>query len=308
MRLPGALRAWPWAVAIAAVLYAGWSFDWAAVGPAIARMPAGQFILVEGLLLVGVFAASAGRWMAVTNLLPSLFVFLQVYAYTSLAVVVGQVTPMQLGEALKIKFAQISGLPVRRSAVSLLIERLVDLAVIVDLAGVGLLQRYHAGTGLIGAALLIPLTAVFCASRAAQWARRRFPNPRASAWLGTPEDHLSDLRLTVLVALTIVKWVTVALLWQFALRCVGCLIGLADCMLTVATVSVISMLSMVPGGFGVQELSLKPMLVSFGTTPDMAEAGSIAIRLVMPLMIILGLLQSPALLRRSSAEVWERTG
>ncbi len=300
-------RTWPWAVAFVAVSYAGWSFDWAAVGPAIARIPAWRFALVEGVLTSGVFAVCAGRWMAVTNLAPRASVFLQVCAYTSLAIVVGQVTPMQLGEALKIKFAQKSGLAIRRSAVSLLMERLVDLAVIADLALVGLLRRYDAGIVLIGVAVLIPLAAVFGVPAASRWIRGRFLRLGPAAWLGAPGEQLSATRLVILIGLTVVKWVIVALLWQFALRCVGCWIDLADCMLTVATVSVISLLSMVPGGLGVQELSLKTILVSLGTAPDVAEAGSIAIRLLMPLMIVLGLLQLPGFMWRQSSEALERS-
>ena len=306
MKIPGVARAWPWAIAVVAVAYAGWSFDWAAVIPVIARVPAWRFTLVEGVLTAGVFAVCAGRWMSVTNLAPRSSVFLQVYTYTSLAIVVGQVTPMQVGEALKIKFAQKSGLAIRRSAVSLLMERLVDLTVIADLALVGALRRTDASLALTCVAALIPLAAVFGVPATFRWVWERIPRLGTSAWLGTPEEQLSAPRLAVLVGLTVVKWVIVALSWQFALRCVGCWIGLTDCMLTVATVSVISLLSMVPGGLGVQELSLKAMLVSLGTAPDVAEAGSIVIRLLMPLMIVLGLLQLPGFIWRQPAGALER--
>ena len=290
-------RLWPWAIALAAVSYALASFDWVSVLAVLARVPLARFMLTEAILISGVFFVCAARWIAVTGLSMRPGLFLQVYVYTSVAIAIGQNTPMQIGEALKIKFAQRSKLPSGRSAISLGMERLVDLAVIADLAGVGVLRHYTGAHLLVFVLALVPLGLLFCVPAIIRVLHQRLAHAGRSSWLGASDDWLPAHRLAILVALTIVKWVFVAVMWQFAMASVGCNIGITDSMLTVSTVSVVSLLSMVPGGFGVQELSVKAILVALGISAETAEAGAIAIRLLTPLMIVLGLVQVPSLLR-----------
>ncbi len=300
IRMAHLVRSWPWGIACAAIAYSIWSFDWTAVLPAIARVPGWRFILIETVLISGVLVACAFRWIAVTGLPVRGSLFVQVFVYTSVAVAIGQNTPMQVGEALKIKFARKSGLPIGRSTISLITERLVDLATMLDLALVGFLRRYGAPDLLVWLAILVPVAAVFCLPTLFRAVRRHTWLAGRVAWLKGSDDGLRLPRLATLIILTGIKWIISALAWQFALQCVGCRLGLADCMLTLATVSVISLVSMVPGGFGIQELSVKAMLVSLGIAPETAEAGSIAIRLLTPLMMLIGLIQVPSLLWRQS--------
>jgi uncharacterized membrane protein YbhN (UPF0104 family) len=296
LALRGLLRFWPWALAVVAISLAVLSFDWKDVIPALSHMNGGAYLAVETPLLLGVFVVSAMRWMTVSGMAPRPGQFVPVYLYTTVAIVIGQTTPMQIGEALKIKFAQRSGLPIRQSAARLVIERLVDLAAIVDLAIAGLLQRYHVATAVILVAVVLPLGLLFLLPQALRLGRNWLAGSRLGSWVSQGEPKLTSLQLAAMIGLTMTKWLLTAWLWQFALRCVGCVIGTADCMLTVATVSVISLLSMVPGGLGVQELSLKAILVSLGNSPEVAETGSIAVRLLLPLMIVLGLLHLPGFL------------
>ncbi len=292
-----AKRGWPWLLGAAAVGYAARSYDWAAVLPVVARIPAGRFLALEIVLILGVFAACAWRWAVVTNLALRGEAALRVFMYTSVSVAIGQVTPLQLGEALKIRFARSNGLPIRRSTVSMIVERVVDLMVVFDLAGGGLLHRCGASLGWTGLAVLVPPAALLCLPVLIDRLKGRFTPLARLASFGGADRIIEPSRLALLIILTAVKWVAAALSWQVALSCVGCWIGLADCLLTIATVSVVTMLSMVPGGLGVQELSVAAMLTALGNPPDIAQAGSIAVRMVLPVMVLLGLAQLPGVVR-----------
>ena len=296
----GAARLWPWGLAAAALVYAGWSYDWRAVWPVLARIPVLTFVASGTALILVLFLALALRWISVAGLPLRDGRFLQVYIYTTVAVAIGQNTPMQIGEALKVRFARRSGLSPGHSAFSLVIERIVDLIVVGDLAVIGLVRRQTGSLEWLSAAAIVPLGALFCLlvnlwrldSLLSRWTR--------TARLGDAASSLTAFRVGALLALTGLKWLVVAVLWQWTLSFAGCGLGLTDAMLTVSTVSVVSVLSMVPGGLGVQDLSLKTMLVTLGIAPDAAEAGSITVRLLTPMMILIGLLHLPAFIAGGS--------
>ncbi len=301
-----AKRGWPWLLGAAALGYAARSYDWAAVLPVVARIPTGRFLVLETLLILGVFAACAWRWAVVTGLALRGEAALRVFMYTSVSVAIGQVTPLQLGEALKIRFARSNGLPIRRSTASMIVERIVDLAVVFDLAGVGLLRRCGVSPDWTGLAALVPPVALLCLPDLLERLRGRFTPLARLASFGGPGRIIEPSRLALLIILTAVKWIATALSWQVALSCVGCWVDLADCLLTIATVSTLTMLSMVPGGLGVQDLSLAAMLTALGNPSDVAQAGSIAVRMLLPLMIVLGLAQLPGVVRAQTLPILER--
>ncbi len=125
------------------------------------------------------------------------------------------------------------------------------------------------------------------------------------SWIDEVDGVLRLSRLALMIILTVVKWIIAALCWQVALGCVGCWLGLADCMLTISTVSIVSMLSFIPAGLGIQEISLTAMLTALGHSHDTAQAGSLAVRLLLPVMVVLGLLHLPGVAWRQPLSVPE---
>ncbi len=298
---------WPWALGAVAVCYAGWSYDWTAVLPVVVRISAERFLVLEAVLVLCIFAICAWRWGVVAGLTVRGAEALRIYMYTTVSVAVGQITPMQIGEVLKIRFARTNGLPIRRSTLSMAVERIVDLAVVIDLAVVGLLRRSDVSLGVTALAALALPVALLCFPEVLRRLRSRFPQLNRLALIGDAEQVLGPPRLLLLIALTVIKWLLAALSWQIALSCVGCWIGLADCLLTIATVSGVTMLSMVPGGLGVQELSLTAMLTALGHPPDVAQAGSIAVRMLLPVMVVLGLAHLPGVVWTQPFPIPERS-
>ncbi len=290
------VRAWPYAVALACCGFALYAFDWREVLDIVSNVQWKFLLGVSIPLIFAIFVLRAIRWMAITGLKPRLSTFWDIYFYVAVAIAVATPTPMQMGEALKIKFAQRAGIAVGHSALGIILERIVDLSVIFTMAALGLLWRHGynwimlpVALALVAGTLLIPALL--------QALSRFLVGTRTGNFLGPVQrERMPFNRFLVLLACTMCKWASVALLWQAAVRSVDVDITLPDSMFLVSVVTAVATLSMVPGGIGVAEVSVRAILIGFGIPTIPAEAAAVAIRLLTPLLIGLGLLHLPFLI------------
>lgn len=286
-------RLWPVLAGAAALGWVAFAFDWAQAGAALARIRPWPLLPELILLSLGVYAACAARWMALSRLPWRPRTMAEVHAYVTVTIALGIATPLQLGEALKVKYARDGGLPVGASAVNLLQERLIDLAAIASLTLAGLLHLVTGSIALGLAALALPLPVALLPRLGRRWAMR---SPRIAAWIGPP---LPAVAIAVVLAATLAKWSLTLATWLTLLGAVGVFPGAWQGMLLLGAVAGAGVVSMVPAGLGVQEVSAMALLVAMGYPPEAAEAGALALRLLLPVMLVIGILHLP-LLRRGA--------
>jgi uncharacterized membrane protein YbhN (UPF0104 family) len=208
---------------------------------------------------------------------------------TAVALSFAIVTPLQSGEMLKIELLKKYGM-IRRfpGYGSFLVERALDMAVLVGMACLSLLttvdilpnRNYAYGIlGCVAAACLAGLVVL--------------PKLRLR---GRPQQLVETMRqcvgnvptLIVVTAITCVSWASVAFSWQVFLYSGGIDVSFAQAVALMSIVALISILSLIPGGIGVSEVGTSQMLIHFGFAAAVAQAGSLVLRCYSLVAIALG--------------------
>ncbi len=286
----------PTALALAACLLALLSFEWRQVASILAGLPVMGLLLIMSGVTLAVFLIGALRWIAVTRMVWSAAVIRDVYLYMAVVMGVSMVTPMQLGEVLKVKFARDSGLPLGNSIVNLALERVIDVAAIAAMTAYGLSYSKWGSVLFSSAATIAVLAAGMCAPALLQWLADRFALTHLGGHLRVIAGEALPLStLAVMLACTVAKWGLTLLAWMVLVRAVGIPLTFSQGMLLVGAVTAISILSMVPAGIGVQEMSTRGLLVVMGADPVQAESAAILLRVFTPVMVILALAHVPFL-------------
>jgi uncharacterized membrane protein YbhN (UPF0104 family) len=275
------------------------SFDWASILVQLGGINLWPLLGAMGAITLAVFLTCALRWMAINQLPWRCRTVANVYVYVSVVIGAAIATPMQLGEILKVRFARDAGLPFGRSAVNLALERVIDLAAITGMLAGGLVFGATASSGLASLAVLGIFLAGMCAPAVLQGCARRFgARPWGERLASLAGEPLPALRLAVVALTTLVKWGLTLLVWMLAITTVGLPVSFWQSMLLVGGVTGLSIISLVPGGIGVQEVSVRALLVMLGHDPLQSEAAALVLRLFTPVMAGLGLAHIPLLSRK----------
>jgi uncharacterized membrane protein YbhN (UPF0104 family) len=284
-----ARRAWPGAVAALCIAYAVFAFDWSAVAQGLLSMDFGLLLFVGVPLEFCMFAVRGLRWVAVTGLPLRVGTVWRAHCYVAVAVAAATATPMQIGEAVKIKFAERdAGLRVARSGLAYAMERVADIAALAAMLAVGLAANGAVPWPAAAAAAAAVAGLPAMPSIARRLAAAPLPARVRDALAPVAETRLPAWRLALLLACTVVKWAGVGSLWWVTLVAVGVRIDPAETALLVAIVTFAGNLSLVPGGLGVSEVSTRAVLVWYGVEPAAAETAAVALRLLSPLVMVLG--------------------
>ena len=292
-------RWWPMALAILLSAFVLGSFDWEGILRQLAGIVLWPLLAaMVGITLV-IFLTCALRWMAINQLPWRWRTLSDVYVYVSVVIGAAIATPMQLGEILKVRFARDSGLPFGRSVVNLALERVIDLAAITAMVMGGLVfSTLHSNALAISAGIGI-LAAGMGAPALLQWVAGRFGR---RAWgerlKGLVGEPLPLAQLAVVAVTSVAKWGLILLVWMLAMATAGLTISFWEGMVLVGGVTGLSIISLVPGGIGVQEVSVRALLVMMGHDAAASEAAAIVLRLFTPVVVGLGLAHVPLLSRK----------
>jgi hypothetical protein len=291
-------RSWPALLGLAACGLALLLFDWPMVGRALLGFDVAGFLLVAVPVTLVMFAARTLRWVAVAGLSFRPAALWRAHVQTALAIATAAATPLQAGEALKMKLARdATGAGWATLGAAFALERVADVAALLALGAIGLGLGAASGAWLALAAALA-VAGVMAAPALLRWlAPRPWLPARFSGVLAPLAAYRpSAARMAVLGACTVVKWFCVTLLWQAVFAGAGVALGLGACALAVALVTFAVTASMVPGGIGVAELSTRAVLLWSGVPPGLADAAAVLLRLLTPLVVAIGLLHALALL------------
>ena len=275
-------------IAIAAIClsYVAFSFDWQTIAAVLRRADWLLFVVGSVLTIISYWLLRAWRWSVLLSAETVRIRFAELYLYTAVTVGLSTITPFQAGEALKVEMLKKHGAN-RASGYSIfLIERMLDLAIVLLLALVGLqgeLSRQFAfpiqiliAVGAVGAAIL--LAAVFL-----------IPNQRlisVRAWI---RARLQIQILLPAILLTIGSWLMVVLGWKLAVQSVGVNLNFFQSLVFVSLTTLIAIISFVPGAIGVSEISATNILTNFGYETGLAQTGAVILRGYALMIILLAL-------------------
>ncbi|UXR93129.1 lysylphosphatidylglycerol synthase transmembrane domain-containing protein [Agrobacterium tumefaciens] len=295
-------RLWPVLVALIACSVVLYQFDWRNMLVLLPTLPVGWLLLVMASGTILVFATSAARWIAINQLPWEVRTMKRVYCYVALAMAASLITPFQLGELLKIRFAQESGLKLGNSAVNLALERVADLFTICALGVAGLI---YIQTGLFSLAILtlfsITLFGIFTPRMLhgfIGWLGNTSFGDRLKSLAGPP---LPLLNLGIVGVMTFLKWGVTLALWMLIIKLANVDISFWQGSFLLGAVAAISVLSMIPGGIGVQEFSVRAMLVGMGIEPLHAETAAIVLRLLTPVMVVIAVAHLPLYYKKAQS-------
>jgi uncharacterized membrane protein YbhN (UPF0104 family) len=299
-------RLWPVLVAVIACLVIFYQFDWNNMLVLLPTLPVGWLLLTMSVGALLVFAICAMRWIAISQLSWRPLVMFRVHCYVSLSIVASLVTPFQLGELVKIRFAKEAGLKVGNSAVNVVLERILDLSTI---AAMGCAGFVYLRTGLAVVSLFV-MFALFLAGVTIPlvleaWLKKFGDTQFGNIARSFAGPTLPFRSLFVVAVMTLLKWGLTLATWMFILELVGVNLTVSQGSFLVGAVTAIAIISMIPGGLGVQELSVRAILIGMGIEPIHAETAAIVLRLFTPVMVLVGLAHLPFLykaLRRTEGK------
>jgi len=231
------------------------------------------------------------RWRVVVRHANPNVSFLDLYWISAIVVSLSIITPGQLGEAIKTDLLKRRGLLGRLPGLGgFAVERILDLLAVAFLACFGLLfgsglgERFPALAATTGVLFLLALSAVY-------FLLSFDPGGRVSSWValmrtgtGSPEGWAK------MAIATILAWGLVSLGWQVSLTAVGVHLSLPEVLWLLATITLGTLLSFIPGGVGVAEFIALAALVNLGTPDVPAQAGALILRAYGLIVISFGLI------------------
>jgi len=210
------------------------------------------------------------------------------YWITAVVVSLSILTPGQLGEALKIELMKRRGLLDRLpGAGAFALERTLDLVVISGIAASSLIFGNFAASS--PALKRGAVTLVILGIASLYFLLRFDPGGRIAPWLikfrlgGSPRVWIS------MAVLTALSWGLVAAIWDIALRAVEIHLAFSQVLSLMSLVTIGTILSFIPGGWGVSEVVTTAILTRMGVVAVAAQAGALILRIQALIIILFGL-------------------
>lgn len=281
-------------IAVCIVTISAWylwiHFSWIDLSDSLCQVRFDWLLIGGGLTYISFLGIRTLRWLVLLRGAQQPVQFTDLYLTTALFVSGSLITPGQIGELLKVEVLKQRWQLDRTTAIGLfMIERLLDLIVVLLLAIVGLLTTtpllgYISFYWLIGvlvlSSCLAPLFLIYLRSHSA---------------FGKRFDQLfavikSPLPIMIAAGLTLAAWLLVILGWQIAFAATGNWLPITtvNAVMTLTTLSIL--ISFIPSGVGISEMVITQLLLTLGLDPPQAQAGAIIIRVIGLWWLFIGLL------------------
>ena len=266
-------------------------FDWPGIAMAL-QQAAWLWLLGPGVLtILAYWWLRALRWSYLLKRLGLSIPLGELYWCTALSLSLAILTPMQSGEILKIELLKRRGALDRLTGyTSLLVERVADLMVITSLSLIAVLSGvipvipdYSPGALVIALVVLLGLSTGLLLLEPV---RRTLHRVRHHLRICLPDARA----FAVLLGLTVLGWLVISLGWHIAIRAVGIELDPMRVIALMASVTLINILSFVPGAIGVSEFSASLLLGQWHIADSTAQGGAIMLRVYGLLIMGIGLL------------------
>jgi glycosyltransferase 2 family protein len=281
---------------VASVYYIWSRFEWAQIFAALRTADLGLFFAGSFITILGFWALRALRWSLLLKTVNAAGgSFLGLYLCTACCLALSIVTPAQSGEALKVEMLRkVTGLQRFEGYSCFAIERAFDVLCVLQLGIAAMILGVGHGLGLPVSFLVASCLLVCAATIATAFAATRFGpwKVRVRSMLGIFVASPSRLLLAWLYSM--VGWLVVVAGWGCCLAAAGVWLSPSQLMFVTSAVTLVNVLSLVPGGLGVSEVSTVVLLGHFGVPAAMSQAGAILLRAYGVVNLLFGCLHFAA--------------
>jgi len=277
------------AVFIGSTVYVAVTFQW---GPILLALKGVNLIHLAGYggaSIVIYWMIRALRWHLLLKRTDTSVPFFDLYMCTAVSLSFSIFTPLQSGEMLKVELLKKHGM-IRRfpGYGSFLVERALDLAIVVTIAGISLLTTLNILSCSSYAFCLIAGAISFAVIGIYTLYKLRFTG-RAQQLLDSMNQCIGNLRgLLSVTFITCVSWASVAFSWYILLYCGSLQLDFSKTLALMSIVTLVSILSLIPGGLGISEAGSSQVLIWFGFASTAAQTGTLMLRSYSIIAIALG--------------------
>lgn len=279
------------AVLALCVRYIVRTFAWAEILSILRNANLAVFLGGSCATLLAYWALRAWRWsVLLETVCATPMTWRSLYLSTACSLAFAIITPFQSGEALKVEMLGRHGRLGRFDGYSCFaIERILDLLSVILVAVIGLALNAAGGMGLSMPVLLVS-GAVLLAGLgvAAWWAVTHSPwrvrfKPIIGSLIAAPG------RVFFAWLLSLAGWIVLAVGWHWCLTSIGIHLAPMQALSLTATITLINVLSLVPGAVGVSEAGISVALGQLGHPATLAQSAALMIRGYGLIALALGL-------------------
>ncbi len=263
-------------------------FLWAEIGRSLHGMDL-RWLLAAGAMPMCLWLLRTLRWYVMLCNIGIRVDLLSLYMCNATSMAFSIITPFQSGEAIKIELLRRQAGVARLPGYSTFaVERVIDLMSVVCIAlwcilTGSVLTIRHDWKVWIPLLLICFLLVGLCMF----WRRRG--KGGVGDFLNSAVACMGNWRTTLTVmVLTVCSWLVIAAGWLFSLYSVSVRIGFAQSISLMSMVTLINILSCVPGAVGVSEVGSTQVLIQMGQPTALAQSGAVMLRIYGGLALILG--------------------
>lgn len=286
---PKSVVSWMLAGFVAAICFVllASQFAWSGIWSSTLILIDLPLVLVLGTIILVNWLIRSLRWQVCLESVSAPLGLARAYRAIALSQGIASLTPGQTGEAIKLWISRSgSQEDIPERAGIFVAERLVDLAVVLGLAGTGvalspLVEMDLVGVSIIIASLVGIVVLAWCCRRPIA----RMSPAAAASISALAESVRNPGRLIKLLSLTLLSWLCAIALLTAVLAWSGIDLPVASLIAVVGLSALAGIASMVPGGVGATELSLIVLLTSLGVD----EASAISAALLARFGALLGI-------------------
>lgn len=216
--------------------------------------------------------------------------FSKLYVITAIAMALSIITPLQSGEILKVELLKRSGALERSIGYAIFMaEKILDLMVVLVLAIFSIffgIEKILSSKILIGASAALLVGLVIIVGIAGH-----LPGSNSVSRFFLPVRQCMESKKVslALILLTISGWLVIAMGWYACLRSISVLVTPLQSVALVSVITIINIMSLVPGAVGVSEVSVAAFLVHLHHSTAAAQAGAVILRIYGLLALLIGM-------------------
>jgi len=275
-------------VLLACGVYIWRSFQWREVFELLSQTDLAWFFLGGGATIIAYWLVRAWRWRLLLGSRQSGIGFAVLYLCSSVALSLSIFTPFQSGEAFKVELLRKYGHVARLQGYSaFLLERVADLYAVIALGIFALAFRL----GSLSYMEVVLVAAIFVAVPVLGYVLLH--RLRLDGWIG---DVVGELQggisnpgaLLLMLCLTFLSWAIIALGWHACLYSLSIDLPFVRVLGLVSVITLLTVLSLIPGGIGVSEAGIVELLMGMDISPTKAQAGALVVRCYGVFAVALG--------------------
>jgi uncharacterized membrane protein YbhN (UPF0104 family) len=279
-------------VSAVCLFYIWRAFEWRDILIVFRQGHVAFFFVGSILSILAIWLLRALRWHLLLRTVRATNAdFLAVYICTTCSLGLSVVTPVQSGEALKVEMLKkISRVERVKGYGCFAVERMLDLLCVWQLAFFGVVLGLGREIGLSPSMIGTCAALIFVVAFLAAYASTRFGPWRElfASMLGTFKAQ--PLRLFVAWLLSSLAWCVTVIAWGICLGSVGIRLSIPELGLLTSVVTLVNILSLIPGAVGISEVSTSIALTHFGVPEVKAQAGALVLRAYALIILLWGLL------------------